>query len=432
MIVEFKVKNFRSIKDEQTLSFEATSSKQGEEYFCHTIKGTRLLKLGMIYGPNASGKTNILLALDFLRSIAIQEQANKTKKTGHIPFLLDESSRLRPGYFELTFFTNSTKYIYKVSLTNDEIKEESLYYYPGSQPAEVYSRSTANGIATIRFGSTIKLKDAERSILQVNTLGNMTTIAAFGTANVNFPELKEAYDYFQQKLMQTVLPNTNLTSWATDKISSSSYAKQFVIDFIHKADFNISDIAFNKRDIPEELKQVFKGIVKDQESVDDASLFKTWEINFEHTVEADGKMQKHMLPAKYQSAGTIRYYGLASVMAELLSFRKFIPIDEMESSLHPDLARHFVNMFLANTTDYQLLFTTHDINLLAIDDLRKDVVWFTEKKEDGSTDLFSLAEFNIRNETSFANAYSIGKFGAKPNLGSIFVVQNESSNGKTN
>lgn len=129
---------------------------------------------------------------------------------------------------------------------------------------------------------------------------------------------------------------------------------------------------------------------------------------FEHTIVANGTSSVHYLPDILESAGTMRYYGLGTILNILLERNAIIPVDELENSLHPDLFAHFINLFLVNSTYSQLIFSTHNLQSLDTEDLRKDVVWFTEKKDDGSTDLFSLDDFNIRNGVSFLNAYNAG------------------------
>ena len=146
MILEFKFRNFRSAKDWQVLSFEASSDKVAEEYYCTTINDTKVLKLGILYGANASGKTNVLLALDFFRRMAISPKINKTQSTQFIPFLLDDAMKRESGVFELTFFVGDVKHIYTIEVDNSAVLKETLKYYPGKQPAEVFSRETIGGI----------------------------------------------------------------------------------------------------------------------------------------------------------------------------------------------------------------------------------------------------------------------------------------------
>lgn len=399
MILEFKYRNFRSAKDWQVLSFEASSDKVAEQYYTTVINDTRILKLGILYGANASGKTNVLLALDFLRKLAISPKINKTQPIGFTPFLLDDVTKKEPGIFELIFFVEEVKHIYCIEVNNGAVLKETLKYYPGKQPAEVFSRVTINGITRIQLGSKVKLNVAEQEKLQVNTLSNMSVISAYATANFIFPELERVYNYFQKQWLPVLLPQIDLKTWATGEVEAEKENKAFLLNLLHRADFNISgfDVQQNENDK------------------------KNTELMFEHTISIAGEASVHYLPDTLESAGTMRYYGLGTILNTLLERNAIIPVDELENSLHPDLFFHFINLFLVNSTRSQLVFSTHNLQLLDTDDLRKDVVWFTEKRDDGSTELFSLDDFNIRNGVSFLNAYNAGKFGAKPMLGSIFI-----------
>lgn len=403
MIIEFKFRNFRSAKDWQVLSFEASSDKISEEYYCTTINDTKVLKLGILYGANASGKTNMLLALDFLRKIAIYPKINKTQPIGFIPFLLDDATKRESGMFELTFFVDDIKHIYTIEVDNNAVLKETLKYYPGKQPAEVFSRETINGITRIQLGSKIKLNAAEQEKLQVNTLSNMSVVSAYATANFIFPELERVYNYFSKQWLPILLPQTDLKAWATGEIETEKENKAFLLDLLHRADFNISGFDIQQSE----------------------NNKKSSDLMFEHTISVDGQSSIHYLPDVLESEGTMRYYGLGTILNTLLERNAIIPVDELENSLHPDLFAHFINLFLVNSVRSQLIFSTHNLQSLDTEDLRKDVVWFTEKRDDGSTELFSLDDFNIRNGVSFLNAYNAGKFGAKPTLGSIFISKKQ-------
>ena len=399
MILEFKFKNFRSAKDWQILSFEASADKVSEEYYCTTINDTKVLKLGILYGANASGKTNVVLAVDFIRKIAISPKINKMQPIGFTPFLLDDTTKKECGVFELTFFVNNMKHIYYLEVDNSAVLKETLKYYPGKQPAEIFSRETIHGITHIRLGSKVKLNVAEQEKLQVNTLSNMSVVSAYATANFMFPELERVYNYFLKQWLPILLPQTDLKTWTTGEMEAEKENKSFLLDLLHRADFNISGF----------------DVQQNEKNKKDTDLI------FEHTIVANGTSSVHYLPDILESAGTMRYYGLGTILNILLERNAIIPVDELENSLHPDLFAHFINLFLVNSTYSQLIFSTHNLQSLDTEDLRKDVVWFTEKKDDGSTDLFSLDDFNIRNGVSFLNAYNAGKFGAKPTLGGIFI-----------
>ena len=249
MILEFKFRNFRSAKDWQILSFEASADKISEEYYCTTINDTKVLKLGILYGANASGKTNVLLALDFIRKIAISPKINKMQPIGFTPFLLDDTTKKECGVFELTFFVNNMKHLYYLEVDNSAVLKETLKYYPGKQPAEIFSRETINGITHIRLGSKVKLNVAEQEKLQVNTLSNMSVVSAYATANFMFPELERVYNYFLKQWLPILLPQTDLKTWTTGEMEAEKENKSFLLDLLHRADFNISgfDVQQNEK-----------------------------------------------------------------------------------------------------------------------------------------------------------------------------------------
>jgi len=220
MILSFTVKNFLSIRDEQTLSFEATADATLEDVYVVKKDKTRILKLGMIFGPNAAGKTNILLALDFLRKFALTHRQTKDLSTEHVPFMLDATSKNGHGYFELSFYIRDILHIYSLKINHAFVNSEKLVYYPGIRPAIIFNRQqdTQKDIAKIEFGSTVKLKASDKALIEGNTLRNMSVIAAFSKLNLDFPELKAVYQFFDEKMFPLIKPKTNLHDWTTKRI----------------------------------------------------------------------------------------------------------------------------------------------------------------------------------------------------------------------
>ncbi|MCL5991925.1 MAG: ATP-binding protein, partial [Bacteroidetes bacterium] len=241
MILEFKVKNFLSFKDEQTLSFEASSDKTLRDYYCVDVTPkTSILKAGIIYGPNASGKTNVLKALDFIKKIAC-EPKDKDEKTGFIPFLFDEKIKNEPGNFEVSFFIEGMKYIYKFEIDEDIIYNENLTYYPGTKPAIIYSRkySKEDKKSKINYGSTLKLKASDKAVLEGNTLNNMSLISAISKSNIDFEELVRVYYWFRNFFFPIILPSTDLYYWTSNKINSNQIPTHIILEILKSADLNI-------------------------------------------------------------------------------------------------------------------------------------------------------------------------------------------------
>ncbi|HPX04960.1 MAG TPA: AAA family ATPase [Tenuifilaceae bacterium] len=429
MILEFKIENFLSFREEQVLSFEPSSSKEYESQYCAEVKDdVKVLKLGLLYGANASGKTNLLKALEFLRKFVLVQKKDKTESTGIITFQLDNEYNNKPSKFYLSFYLNQIKYVYTLTLDERKVIEENLIYYPGTQPAIFFERKydKTKEKSTIKFGGTIDLKLSDRKLIEGLTISNSSVFSAFGKANIEKSLFDDVFNWFKESFMQMIQPTTNLFGWTSSRVENDDLCKEFVLDVLQKADFNISAIDIDEKDIPidEELESQISDldvpeIIKAE--ILQKKMLKAKDISFKHKTAL---MEKN-LPRKLESNGTIRYYGLGGVLNKLLSTNTFLCIDEIENSLHYDLVAHFIKTFLMNSTNSQLLFSTHDINLLNEDFLRRDTVWFVDKNIFGASELNSLLDFKLHKNLSPYNAYRIGKLGAKPELGEIIIKQND-------
>jgi hypothetical protein len=427
MIFEFKIQNYLSFKDEVVYSFEATTDKTLEDrYVVEVAPGVRILKLGIVYGANASGKSNLITAFDFIRSFVRYSTKDKTEVTGFVPFMFDKTKD-EPGRFELIFYIGGIKHAYFLALDDSNVYEEKLYYYPGTQPAMIFNRffDKENSISTIEFGSKIKVTKAARDEFQIKTLKNMSFLAASLQVNFTIPELEKVLHWFKNQFFSPITPDMNLSEYSKEFINKDIQAKEFALKFMKDADYNITDIVIEDvvREAPEKLLRFIELDLTDKEERDRLLKEKTIHINklaFEHEIERDGKKEKHFLSESYQSDGTMRYFGLSAPFYETIKDNAFLCIDEIESSLHALLVNHFIREFLMagdQSKQAQLLVTTHNISLLTEKELlRKDAIWFVDKVKDGHTTLYSMADFDMRKELSFYNAYKIGKFGAIPNV----------------
>ena len=413
MIVNFSIQNFGSIKDKQTLSFEADDSKHLEDtYVVHTA-GKRLLKLALIYGANASGKTTVLKALDFLRDLVVNPKEIKYHSLKFSPFLFDKKTILEPSFLSIEFIQNNIYYLYEVEFTHQSILSEKLI----SGEVIVYSRETSveKLLTEISFSDKIVISDNEKKTLEINTLYNNTVLGGYLKTNVDIDILKEVVNWFKFCLKPIILSHTNLDNFVTRNIDKGDIEKQSIIDLLLKADFHISDISIKKvmEDITDySFEELSKKGVKDLKPIDHI------EIAFKHFVNGN----QYVLPFELESQGTKRFYGFAGLLALLIKTPTIFPIDELESSLHPDLYTHFLLSFLQNAQHSQLIATTHNRELLGDTDIfRNDVIWFTNKGEDCATELYSLADFDTSAIKNILNAYKIGKFSGVPRLFDTFI-----------
>lgn len=426
MIQEFKVKNFLSFRDEVSLSFEATNDRTFDE--SHVVQVTpdvRLLRFGLIYGANASGKSNLITALDFIRMFWFNKKDDIDDETDTIPFLLDHETKQQPSEFELIFYVDSTKYIYKVSLTERTVINETLSYYKTTQPLKLFSRHLENGRSVVDFGASVKASKAIKEEITLKCLPNMSFFAARNQVNCSLPEIDNAIDWMKKGIMPVIGPNTQMFGYAGKKMSSDSNLKNYILKFVHKADFNISDMLTETREVP--LSESLLNAISHDDDVPvpakkellEKGCITSLKTEFELTVKNRRGIEKYTLPESLQSDGTKRTFGLEAAIYESINSQRMLPIDEIESSLHPELVEFMIAEFLRASGRSQMIATTHyDPLLNTIDDLiRKDSVWFTEKEEDGNSSLYSLVEFNDLNKVrSFQRSYRNGAFGALPNI----------------
>ncbi|MFA5417023.1 MAG: AAA family ATPase, partial [Bacteroidales bacterium] len=335
MILELKVKNFFSIKEEQVLSFEATSDNTLEDYYVVEKGQKRVLKLAIIYGPNASGKTNMLKALSFLRSFALKKGVDKSSPTEHIPFLLSEKTATENGVFNLSFYAGDMLYSYSLELNNQYVVKESLHYYPSQKPALVFKRlyDESKKLTVIKIPKAFKLNAASVELLQVSTIPNISVIAAYSGLNIDFPQLEEAYQFFRKKITDTVYPNTELTKWTSDRVNSLPETKDFAVSFLRNADFNILDIKVNEIEMPtNRIKEVITASDLSPEKKEELLQKETVKVNrigFSHAVKGGASVD---FPMELESAGTSRFYGLSGVLQFVLTNNSCLSVDEIESS----------------------------------------------------------------------------------------------------
>lgn len=435
MIVNFSIQNFASIKDKQVLSFEADKSGHLEKYFIiEPIKGLRLLKVGLIYGANASGKSNILKALEFLRDLILEPESKKTEPLDFNPFLFDSNTPSENSMLSIEFIQNKVRYYYEIEFNRSAIVREKLDHYNPTK-ANVFKRTTIleKQLSKIIFGSKIKIDKNNEKALESSTLWNVSVLGGFLKTNIELKELKDATDWFINYLKPVIFSKTQLEGYVTSKIDTNEISKTDVINILRKADFNISDILIQKeeQDIPDGfIEFIAKQIKTSSESINELKSkgkITAAKLEFEHTVND----HKYNLPSNLESQGTIRYFGFAGILSMMIRDSIAIPIDELEASLHPDLYIHFLLSFITNSKDSQLIATTHNREILNNRDIfRNDSIWFAEKNEGCSTDLYSLSDFDssvIRDTSNILNAYKYGKLGGIPNLGDYFIdIKNES------
>ncbi len=428
MIQELRIKNFLSFKDEVVFSFEATKDTNNEEPHVVTITpGVRLLRFALVYGANASGKSNLLNAFDFLHDFWFDIPKDNTTKTGVVPFKLDKETPGKPTEFSLKFYVGAVRYWYQLKLDEKKVIEEKLSYYSSVQPTLLFERTLENNISVVTFNQpAIKVSNVAREEINIKCLPNMSFFAARNQVNVALPKIDEARDWMQKNVMDMINPKISLFDYAERKMLEDENLKKHLLEFIREADFNISNI--DTKPEKKELRSELLDYLLKTDSVSDEEKERLrneknimqLRTDFEHTVINKNGHEKYFLEDHLESEGTRRITGLETALYMALQRNAFLAIDEIESSLHPDLIMFVIKKFLENKNNRtQLLVTTHyDPLLNETDELfRKDSVWFTDKNESGSTELYSLVEFSgLKRIASLQKAYRQGRFGGIPKI----------------
>lgn len=417
MIQEFSVQNFLSIKEKQTISFEASPDKKAINTLTVEVKpNVRLLKMAVIYGANASGKSNMLFALENVWQRLFYAKSQKDKIINFTPFIQTENE---PTHLSVTFFALGIKYQYSVSYNEEAVLSELLEYAPEGVMSLFYSRerNTEGEVPVIRFGNNLKLTAKAKNSLTENTFNNHSVLSTYSKISVDAPAFETLYNWIKQNIHESYSSDTFLDI-VKDVVGNNS-KKKFILEAINKADFNISEIQFVEEELPEELKAKIKEDKDLSEKTKTRILSrKNEDVEFTHHFSTGD----FTLNRKMESKGTLQYFTLLSKLYDSIANESVHFIDEIGENLHDDLQVHYLSFYLLNSNKSQLIFTTHNQLLLDEDFIRRDMVWFTEKsKETCATELYSALDFGLHTNVSLYKAYKVGKLGAKPEIGSPFI-----------
>lgn len=411
MILEFSVKNFLSFKEKVTFSMIANSNKELNDNYVE-IGGNKVLKSAAIYGANASGKSNLFkiltLVVLMLRS---SNSVDINAKLPLIPFKLDKGSVNKPSEFEIKFILDETRYVYGFIADKDKIYDEYLYYYPNGRETKIFDRTNIN-----EYSYTQKDEKILREIEAKNAQNKFFLATA---TNWNFDKTKAAYNFLTNGIGTCnnleILKNMAYKMYETNP----DYLKDFAIDFLQKADFNIEDYQISQIDVPGEFLTAIPEFIT--KTLPDKP--KAYQVLFKH------KNSDNYLSIDEESLGTQMIFAFIPFLADSLKNKKVLIIDELDKSLHSFLVQYIVEIFNdaeINKNDSQLIFNTHDTNLLDLNILRRDQIWFTEKNsETGESDLYSLSDFSVRKQENVEKGYMLGRYGAVPFIKNDFNLWEE-------
>lgn len=422
MIRDFWVKNYLSIRDKQELSFVAKGPSS--ELVTEVADGVFLYKLGILYGSNASGKSNMLMAMNEVFRLLVMPKADATVEiSGCIPFVLTKNE---PTEMHVSFYADGTRYDYDVKFNGKHILSEALYYYPNKSKSLFYERSFVgeNVQADIKFGASLKLQVKTQESIRENTLNNHSVLSVCRKA-----ALKEDIAPFNT-LHAWIMSNYHDVDGDEDKglveILKDAYSnpkkRKFYNTMLQKADLNILEYrpVVEDRFVPNDFRE---RILKENipEEMKDVLLKPTTDsITFlNHSDNGDFDISLNL-----QSKGTLKYIRILDALYDLITSPHVYYLDELGEDLHNDLLYYYLNVFIFNSDKSQLVITSQETTLLSQDMINENrgVVWFVEKnKETASSEYARGDSFGLHKNLSLYNSYRIGRLGAKPELGSIFI-----------
>lgn len=411
MILEFSIKNFLSYKERVVFSMLANSSLGlDDNYIISDDK--RILKTSAIYGANASGKTNLFKILTMIIfMLRSSNNADINAKLPIIPFKFDKESINKPSEFEIKFILEDIRYVYGFIADTNQIYEEYLYYYPNGREAKIFDRININDYS---------FPQKDEKILNDIASKNAPNKFFIATAtNWNYEKTKLPYKFLSIDI-NTFNNLSELREVAyKEYLKNNIDVKIFALDFLKKADFNIEDYKVIETEIPDEVLAAIPDFIKNAMK----EKPKAFTTLFKH------KGSEIELTYEEESMGTQIIFSFIPFIMDALNNKKVIIVDELDKSLHPYLVEMIVQLFNdseMNKAGSQLIFNTHDTNLLKLNILRRDQIWFTEKdSENGISDLYPLSDFSVRKSENVEKGYMLGRYGAVPFIKNDFNLWEE-------
>ena len=416
MLIQFSVKNFKSFKDKQIFSMEAGSGNENlENIITINESDERILKTTALYGANASGKTNLISA--FASAIFMIRLSNNRQPGEKLmqmePFAFDDKTKNEPCEFEFIFYTDNSKYVYGFKADKNKIHEEYLYQYLSAKATRIFERT----------GEDYKFLQSDEGKLNAIKSQNLENKLFLSTATTwNYDKTRAPYLWFATMIDTYIGGNefnpNSIEAYNNDDENES--LKKFTLKLLEQADIVIKDYDIEIEETEMDARMIMQ--LKNMNVPPNVIIPKTKvikSITMAHEIIDDnGNMKVYNLDITNESSGTKIIFAMAPLLKDVFERGKIFAIDEIERSLHPSLVEMIIKFFHnpeINKGNAQLIFNTHDTNLLSLDLFRRDQIWFAEKDpKKGATELYPLDDFSVRKTENIQKGYLNGRYGAIP------------------
>jgi AAA15 family ATPase/GTPase len=423
MLLQFTVKNYKVFGDEVKLNMIASAddTREAENVITLPKFGLRVLKSAVMYGANASGKSKLIEAMQFMKHfILTSAETQSSRKINTVPFRLNTATEKAPSMFEIVFILDNEMYRYGFEATSEKVVSEWLFHRPNTKEVEIFYRQEQE----FEIHKSFKVKDlVDKNRIKTNTL-------LLSKADAENDELAVKITKFIHDNLTVVfgLQDRQNFQFSLDWMKTEKN-KAAIIDFLKFADLGIDDLLTKKQgfESKEEMNEILHYFPMPDSVVTkfdfNFSIETLWTLRKKYDENGNFIQNEEFTLNSDESAGTQKYFALAGPILEALSKGSTLIMDELDAKLHPNLVHKIVEIFnstTANPNNAQLIFNTHDTNLLSCGLFRRDQIWFVEKNRYGSADLFSLSSFKtdtVRKNDNFEKNYIAGRYGAIPYLG---------------
>ncbi|WP_291108172.1 AAA family ATPase [Flavobacterium sp. UBA6195] len=425
MLLQFSIKNFRTFKEKTSLSLIASNydkdTRENDNVYYDEKFGLRLLKSVVIYGSNASGKSKLLEAITFMKQYVINssKEGQKGDEIDVKPFKLNIETENEPSEFEVIFIKDNILYRYGFEATKEKVISEWLFYKPKTKEIELFYREN-NKFDTHERSFSKGKTVVKEGLVRDNAL--LISVAA----QFNDKTAISVIDWFKKLKVISGLNETSYQGFTMGKTEDLTY-KSKILDLLKAADLGIQDINLQRldidklpKDMPKEIKDKIIKEVNEKKAEFISDVLTTHK-------KYDSKMKPIdnviLSLEDDESSGTRKFFALTGPILDVIENGHILVVDELDSKLHPNLVCKIVSLFNSrklNKKNAQLIFNTHDTNLLSSGLFRRDQIWFTDKNKFGEAKLYSLSDFKsdeVRKTESFEENYIRGKYGAVPYLG---------------
>lgn len=456
MLITFRVANFLSFNEEEEFSMLAGKQRKPVRPAVPLATGVEALKLAVIYGANASGKSNLVRSIDFALSIITRGFKQVTSYEDH--FRLLEANREKPTKFEFEFELKGKIYAYGMIIQLDRkvVQEEWLFELKKTTEKAIFEREVdINGKSFFATKPHLKGDDGTRfSVYAQDVQKNEFLLSLLGAKSWDegsfFSILSDIYEWFNTKL-KVIYTDTQIatasfldTSQLNTKVDNLAFLK-LMLKLFGTGITDIEPVDEDAGKILDQLTNDQKDIVLSRLRIGLLPTVKFGRRQYTFYQQPDGKIKSFFLKTRHnadvtntnlnfdfedESDGTKRLFTFIPILRLLTLMDVTVVIDEIDRSLHPGLLHKFISFFLNNSqnTKSQLIVTTHESSLLDLSLLRRDEVWFVEKNNQGESHIYSLEDFQPRFDKEIRKAYLLGRYGAIPFISDVQQLNWEIAN----